>query len=247
MRISFTGNGNEFQSIMEDSIISHSNGFSSAVPNLIIMTDSSDNFHRRRRHGAGHPQKGAANHTSSCNFRGMFQCTKVDECYNFLQICDHICDCSNDCIDENQCLETFPSSSETSLVLEESAFNDFWKVVKLPSNGTLSLRVPFATQGKLYLEANSLGSRGVSNLGSRIISVGTNVRFHMELPQRANLGETLSLRISGINEGNIHIRRTFGFYSSAFKSFTFVSANDVLLVRINSIFHIDFHLKGGSM
>ena len=32
---------------MEDSIISHSNGMSSAMPNLIIMTDSQDNFHQK--------------------------------------------------------------------------------------------------------------------------------------------------------------------------------------------------------
>ena len=52
------------------------------------------------------------------------------------------------------------------MVLSESAFNDFWRIVKLPSNGTLSLRVPFSeTQGKLYLEANSQGFRGVANLG----------------------------------------------------------------------------------
>ena len=123
-------------------------------------------------------------------------------------------------------------------VLSESAFNDFWRVFKLPSNGTLNLRVPFSTQGKLFLEANSLGSRGVANLGSRIVGVGTNVRFHMELPDCANFGETLSLRISGINEGNIHIRRTFGVYSHAPKSFTFLSANGLNLV----CFDVNWHL-----
>ena len=47
----------------------------------------------------------------------------------------------------------------------------------MPSNGTLNLRVPFTTQGKLFLEASTLGTRGVANLGSRIASVGTNVRY----------------------------------------------------------------------
>ena len=103
---------------MEDSIISHSNGMSSAMPNLIIMTDSQDNFHQNL------PQK---SQNQTCKSRGMFQCRSDEaQCYNFLQICDHVCDCTKDCIDENQCLETLslPSpwpwaeKSETSLILQ---------------------------------------------------------------------------------------------------------------------------------
>ena len=166
------------------------------------------------------------------------------ECYNFLQICDHVCDCIEGCIDESQCLETLPppqwaEKSQNSLVLSDCAFNDFWRIVKLPSNGTLSLRVPFATQGKLYLEANSQGFRGVANLGSRIVDTGTNVRFHMELPIRANFEEILSLRISGINKGNIHIRRTFGIYSNSPKSFTFLSANGLNLDTSSKLITIE--------
>ena len=66
---------------------------------------------------------------------------------------------------------------------------------------------------------------GNSDLGSRIVDTGTIVKFHMELPKRANFEEILSLRISGINKGNIHIKRTFGVYSNSPKSFTFLSAN----------------------
>ena len=47
----------------------------------------------------------------------------------------------------------------------------------------------------------------------------------MELPKRTNFEEILSLRISGINKGNVHIKRTFGVYSNSPKSFTFLSAN----------------------
>ena len=110
---------------MEDSIISHSNGMSSAMPNLIIMTDSQDNFHQDL------PQKsqkdGQKSQNQTCKSRGMFQCRSDEaQCYNFLQICDHVCDCTKDCIDENQCLETLslPSpwpwaeKSETSLILQ---------------------------------------------------------------------------------------------------------------------------------
>ena len=103
---------------MEDSIISHSNGMSSAAPNLIIMTDSQDNFHQK---------DGRKSQNQTCKSRGMFQCRSDEaQCYNFLQICDHVCDCTKDCIDENQCLETLslPSpwpwaeKSETSLILQ---------------------------------------------------------------------------------------------------------------------------------
>lgn len=88
------GTENDFKTIMEDSIISHSNGLASkTVPNLIIMTDSKDNFHQNLLE------------KQSCSSRGMFQCTRNSdenskvknphtECYNFLQICDQVCDCT---------------------------------------------------------------------------------------------------------------------------------------------------------
>ena len=112
-----TDTRNNFESIMEDSIISHSNGMSSAMPNLIIMTDSQDNFHQK---------DGQKSQNQTCKSRGMFQCRSNEaQCYNFLQICDHVCDCTKDCIDENQCLETLSPSpwpwaekSETSLILQ---------------------------------------------------------------------------------------------------------------------------------
>lgn len=168
--------------------------------------------------------------TLTCHEKGLFSCQAPKRCYNFLQICDQICDCPNDCTDESQCKESFQTVQ--SPILLEHASNDFWRVVKLPPNRTLSLRVPFATRGKLFLQANSLGSRGVATLGSRLVSIGTNVRFHMELPERIKTGEIVSLRISGVNQGNIPVRRTFGIYSSAIKSFTFISVNGHQLVSL---------------
>ena len=205
-----------FDEVTENIIISHSNGRVSAT-NLIVMSDSRDSFDDAS--------------DLACEDRGLFACSAIlSDCYSFLEICDGTCHC-NDCIDEHRCGgQSEPTTSAASPVLTEVAFNDFWRVVKLPPNGTLSFRVPFAKHGKLYLGANALGSRGVFDLGARIINVGTNVRFHMELPTRAKLGETLSLRFSGINEGNIHIKRTFAVYSSSRRDFTFVSANGHSLV-----------------
>ena len=74
------------------------------------------------------------------------------------------------------------------------------------------------------------------------MNAGTNVRFHMELPERIKLGEVVALRLSGINEGNIHIRRTFGVYSGAVRSFTFLSANGMSLV---SELFFDREVRGG--
>ena len=161
-------------------VISHSNGLSSAASNLIIMTDSATI-------GGLEAISEAANSTSSiehdehnCNERGLFECTgtrtsQSSQCYSFLEICDQICQCSPDCTDEALCnsgqdkksLRFLRQNSQSAFLLEQEP-NDFWKVVRLPANGTLSMRVPFKTQARLFLEASSLGSRGVSNLGKNI-------------------------------------------------------------------------------
>ena len=114
----------------------------------------------------------------------------------------------------------------------------------MPPNGTLSLKVPFHTDGRLFLQANSLGTKGIAALGSRIINVGTDVKFQMELPKSAKIGEVLSLRISAINRGNIHVRRRFSLYSPAMKSFVFLSAYGKIMVRfIFHCFYFDSFLK----
>ena len=116
----------------------------------------------------------------------------------------------------------------------------------MPANGSLSLRVPFHKDGRLFLLANTLGSRGISSLGYRMINVGTDIKFHMELPTRAKIGERLSLRISGQNRGNIHIRRTFSLYSPSIRSFVFLSANGQEMVYMLNpiyIFHIYTYVK----
>ena len=119
----------------------------------------------------------------------------------------------------------------SSPTLKTQRSTGFWNVVKMPPNGTLSLKVPFHTDGRLFLQANSIGSKGIAALGSRIINVGTDVKIQMELPKSAKLGEVLSLRISAINYGNIHVRRRFSLYSPRVKSFVFLSAYGKVMVR----------------
>ena len=201
---------NEYES---DQIISHSNV---AATSLLVMTDS---------------QKSITDESKlDCKQRGLFECSH-QECYDFLDICDGHCLC-HDCSDETDCGSSLGGQEPqaASPFLLEQASNDFWRVVQVPGNGTLTLKVPFNTQGRLYLTASSLGRRGVASLGSRIVNVGTNIRFQMELPAKARLGETLTLRLSGINEGNIQVRRTFGLYSPSHRSFTILSANGLNLV-----------------
>ena len=153
--------------------------------------------------------------------------------------------------------------AESSPTLKSQKSNGFWKVIRMPSNGSLNVRIPFEVNGRLYLIANTLGTSGIASLGtfeiwyinkffcwfrdfffyfsgSRIINVGTDIKFHMELPRNAKLGEILSLRISGQNRGNIHIRRTFSIYSPSVKSFAFVSANGQTLVSETMKININF-------
>ena len=149
---------------------------------------------------------------------------------------------------------------ESSPTLKSQRSNGFWKVISMPSNGSLNLRIPFEVNGRLYLIANTLGTSGIASLGtyksknlgflffyskysfsgSRVINVGTDIKFHMELPQHAKLGEIVSLRISGQNRGNIHVRRTFSIYSPSVKSFAFVSANGQTLVSETLKININF-------
>jgi hypothetical protein len=199
----------------------NSNGLTS--PNLIVLLDR--------------PEKsfgGGKNSGDKCSDRGLFQCSRSEQCYDFLSICDHVCDCPGpgDCSDELNCggsernMEAFASP-----VISEQSDNDFWKVVRIPTNGSLSLRIPFlGVNGRLFVSANAIGTRGVANLGSRIVKIGTDVRFHMELPARAFLGEQLSIRITGINDGGITVKRTFSIYSESIKSFSFLSANGLNMV-----------------
>ena len=203
----------------EQQIVSHSN---LAATSLLVMTDSVKSILDESK--------------LSCKQRGLFECSLRQKCYDFLDICDGHCLC-HDCSDEADCgaalggLEGQMQPRASPFLLEQAS-NDFWRVLQVPQNGTLTLKVPFNTQGRLYLTANSLGTRGVASLGTRIVNVGTNIRFQMELPRQARLGETLTLRLSGINEGNIQVRRTFGLYSPSLRSFTFLSANGLAMVRL---------------
>ena len=207
-------------------IVSHSN---LAATSLLVMTDSLKSITDESK--------------LSCKQRGLFQCPSRQKCYDFLDICDGHCLC-HDCSDEADCggqsgLEGQIQPQASPFLLEQAS-NDFWRVLQVPKNGTLTLKVPFNTQGRLYLTANSLGTRGVASLGTRIVNVGTNIRFQMELPAKARLGETLTLRLSAINEGNIQVRRTFGLYSPSLRSFTFLSANGLAMVRARFVNHCAF-------
>ena len=235
---------NPYEEVMHKSIVvSQSNGL--VGTNLLVMSDRKTGFQDEK--------------ALKCADQGLFECEEglnqknLQKCYNFLDICDRKCQCPN-CQDELKCGGggdghhggNFKSPEElfSSPTLKTQKSTGFWNVVKMPPNGTLSLKVPFNTDGRLFLQANSLGTKGIAALGSRIINVGTDVKFQMELPKSAKIGEVLSLRISAINRGNIHVRRRFSLYSPAMKSFVFLSAYGKIMVRfIFHCFYFDSFLK----
>ena len=55
---------------------------------------------------------------------------------------------------------------ESSPTLKSQRSNGFWKVISMPSNGSLNLRIPFEVNGRLYLIANTLGTSGIASLGT---------------------------------------------------------------------------------
>ena len=88
------------------------------------------------------------------------------------RICDSRCDCY-DCSDEDEkfCYmegiqERLLSSKVVGLpsspTLDELSDSGFWKILKIPSNGSTSLRIPFVggPHRQLQLDAIVVGSRG---------------------------------------------------------------------------------------
>ena len=48
----------------------------------------------------------------------------------------------------------------SSPTLNEIKPTGFWKVVRIPGNGTASVRVPFTSHGRVAISAMSVGTRG---------------------------------------------------------------------------------------
>ena len=81
--------------------------------------------------------------------------------------CDGICQCAT-CEDESECQnEIYRLIS--SPTLNELRPTGFWKVVRIPANGTATLKVPFASHGRVAISALSVGTRG--NLNDFIIFI----------------------------------------------------------------------------
>ena len=85
------------------------------------------------------------------------------------QICDSRCDCS-DCSDENESfcrnennlkglLDTKITGISSSPTLEELTGSGFWKIVKIPSNGSVAFRIPFMGGPHKQIELNSIAVR----------------------------------------------------------------------------------------
>ena len=129
---------------MHKSIVSQSNGL--VGTNLLVMSDRKTGFQDEKN--------------LKCSDQGLFECEEsnqenLQKCYNFLDICDGKCQCAN-CQDELKCGGKFKSSEQlfSSPTLKNQRSTGFWNVVKMPPNGTLSLKVPFHTDGRLFLQAN---------------------------------------------------------------------------------------------
>ena len=174
---SVTLKDNPFEDVLHKTIVSHSKGFGS---NLIVMSDTKNGRDLLKDEDE-----------LMCHQKGLFQCGQF--CYHFLDICDHQCQCA-DCQDEygcgggNQKRTTFSSficwslifdilfflcqigdmslQPESSPTLKSQRSNGFWKVISMPSNGSLNLRIPFEVNGRLYLIANTLGTSGIASLGT---------------------------------------------------------------------------------
>ena len=82
------------------------------------------------------------------------------------RVCDSRCDCS-DCSDEDKkicqnennperLLSTKIEGISSSPILEELSGYGFWKNVKIPSNGSISVRIPFMGGPHKQLELNSI-------------------------------------------------------------------------------------------
>ena len=85
------------------------------------------------------------------------------------KVCDSRCDCS-DCSDENEVfcrqkgnhkrlLETKIKGISSSPTLEEVSGSGFWKIVKIPMNGSFSFRIPFMGGPHKQVELNSVAVR----------------------------------------------------------------------------------------
>ena len=72
--------------------------------------------------------------------------------------CDGICQCAT-CEDESECQNRI-FRLISSPTLNELKPTGFWKVVRIPGNGTASVRVPFTSHGRVAISAMSVGTRG---------------------------------------------------------------------------------------
>ena len=83
-------------------------------------------------------------------------------CHDDVIRCDGTCQCAT-CEDESEC-ENPIYRLISSPTLNELRPTGFWKVVRIPGNGTASIRVPFASHGRVAISALSFGNRGKRDL-----------------------------------------------------------------------------------
>ena len=127
-------------------------------PNIVMNDDSSDFKYRKSR----------MHYCQLINSKGTHVPNYVVES----RICDSRCDC-HDCSDEDKKICRDQNSQKSILdtkilgiryspTLEDLGRSGFWKIIKIPSNGSMSFRIPFMGGPHKQLQLNSIivGSRG---------------------------------------------------------------------------------------
>ena len=210
---------------------------------MVFLTDGSNfqpNINSPSRNNGLNLKASQPHYCQLINSRNELENLSVEsEFVEETRVCDSRCDC-NDCSDENEVfcgkgnyykrlLDKKIYGISATPTLEELSRSGFWKIVKIPSNGSISFRVPFMGGPHKQLELNSISvrSRGLAILPSKLVSVGAYFHSKLELPPYVKLGEHVSVKLTCINYGSQTIFRTFEFISS--DQFHFLSHDGIEL------------------